>query len=170
MPTLANLGLTYPNPLDPAYADLWGPIINAILVAYDAQFGTRTIAQNFADLALSRAKLLDTSETAHGLGNISGAVTLDYTNGHYQFGTLTGNITSLTINNPPASGTAGWLTLELNQDGTGSRTLTLSSTTYKAAGGTLPTLTTTLGAQDFIYLTTRNGGTTWRVSAEKDVK
>lgn len=165
MPVSPNLGFTYPTPLDPATADLWGPVINTVLLAIDSEFATRTIAQDFADLVLSRAKLKDTSETVYNAGNISGAVTLDYTNGSYQYATLTGNVTSLTINNFPASGSGGWMTLELIQDGTGSRTLALGSA-YKTPSGDGVSLTTAASARDKLYLQTRDVGTIIDVTAQ----
>lgn len=164
MPALANFGLTYSNPFDPVYQDLWGGLLNAIVVAMDGEFATKTFAQSFADYQLSRAKLKDTSEVVYNAGNISGAVSLDYTNGCYQYATLTGNVTSLTISNWPASGTGGWMTLELTQDGTGSRTLTLGSA-YKTQGAAGVTLTTTASKRDKLYLQTRDAGTTIDVTA-----
>lgn len=167
MPTTDNLSLTYPTPLDPATADIWGDIINDIFIAFDDEFAERTIATSYADFAQSRMKLIDTSETVFSKGNVSGAVSLDYTNGHYQYMTLTGNISSLTISNFPASGTAGWMTLEMIQDGTGSRTLTLGSA-YKTPGGDGITLTTTASAVDTLHLFTRDAGTTIRVALNAD--
>ena len=122
------------------------------------------------DTILTRASFRDCSERAYSVGNVSGAVTLDYTNGHWQYMTLTGNITSLTINNPPASGEGGFLRLEMIQDGTGSRTLTYNTGTYKEVGGAAVVLTTTASATDEVYLWTRDGGTTWRISANLDFK
>ena len=159
MPTSPNLGFTYPTPLDPATADLWGGILNTLFLELDSEAATKTIAQSFADFELSRAKLVDTSETVHNAGNISGAVTLDYENGSYQYATLTGDVTSLTISNLPASGSGGWLTLELNQDGTGSRLLTLGSA-YKTAGGGGVTLSTGASERDYLFMFTRDAGTT----------
>jgi hypothetical protein len=159
MPTTPVLGGIYPTPLDPATADLWGDTLNDLFLLFDGEFGTRTVNQNFADFVLSRSKLKDTSETAYSAGNISGAVSLDYTNGSYQYATLTGNVSGLTITNWPASGSGGWMTLELIQDGTGSRTLTLGSA-YKTQSGDTVTLTTTASARDKLYLQTRDAGTT----------
>lgn len=39
MPTLVYSGLTYPTPLDPAYADIWGDILNDIFIQMDASNG-----------------------------------------------------------------------------------------------------------------------------------
>jgi len=159
MPVSPILGFTYPTPLDPATADLWGGTLNTLFLAIDSEFGTRTVAQNYADLVQSRMKMKDTSETVYNAGNISGAVSLDYTNGQYQYATLTGNVSSLTITNWPASGSGAWMTLELTQDGTGGRTLSLSSA-YKTAFGAGVTLTTTASARDKLYLQTKDAGTT----------
>ena len=147
MPTTPVLGGTYPTPLDPATADLWGDTLNDLFLLFDAEFGIRTVNQDFADFVLSRAKFKDPSETVYSAGNISGAVSLDYTNGSYQYATLTGNVTSLTISNLPATASGGWMTLELIQDGTGSRTLALGSA-YKTQSEEAVTLTTTATARD----------------------
>lgn len=113
--------------------------------------------------------ILDASEIAYDLSSISGAVAVDYENGHYQHGIVTGNISGITVSNWPASGKAGWITLELTQDGTGSRTLTLSSA-YETVGGAGITLTTTSGAKDKIRMETRDGGTTIDTFANLDIK
>ncbi|MFC1729750.1 hypothetical protein ACFL6I_05380 [candidate division KSB1 bacterium] len=74
--------------------------------------------------------------------------------------TLTGNCT-FTFSNPPTSGTGGTITLILKQDGTGSRTATWPAS-VKWAGGTAPTLTTTLTTgMDVLSFITTDGGTTW---------
>lgn len=65
--------------------------------------------------------------------------------------TLTGNITTMTLTNVTA-GKAG--TITFIQDGTGSRTATFS-TTFKFAGGSVPTLTTTANAIDILTYSCR---------------
>lgn len=117
-----------------------------------------TGAVNLQDKPLERSKLIDTSETAYSVGNVSGAVVLDYTDGHYQYATATGNITSLTINNLPATGSGGYLTLELAQDGTGNRTIALSSA-YNTVEGAGITLSTGASDVDVLRFETRDGGT-----------
>lgn len=116
---------------------------------------------------ITQGNFNDYSTTAYDLGNISGAVSVDYRNGGYQYGTLTGNITSLTINNFPASGKVGSLILELKQDGSGSRTISLSSA-YETAGGASVALSTSANAVDLLYLITRDGGSTIRASLLTD--
>lgn len=154
---------------DPAYKDSYGEPLYDYINETQSELVTKTVDQNFADKVLSRANMKDTAEKAYSLGNISGAVAVDYTNGQYQYATVTGNITGITVSNWPASGNAGWLTLELTQDGTGSRTLALSSA-YKTQGGDGITLTTTAGAKDKLRLETRDAGTTIDAFVNLDLK
>jgi hypothetical protein len=44
MPNLPYLGDAYPVPLDPAYADIWGDILNAMFVNFDAAIGKEQIS------------------------------------------------------------------------------------------------------------------------------
>ena len=111
----------------------------------------------------------DVAGSVYSLGNISGAVAIDYTNGSYQYGTATGNISSITISNWPATGKQGVLSLEIIQDATGSRTLTLSSA-YDTQGGITTTLSTAASAVDIVRFETRDGGTTIRTYINSDMK
>lgn len=167
MPTTTNFGWTYPTPLDPATQDLWGATLNTLFQDVDDEMATRTAAYDFADNDLERAVLVDTGEKLNALGNQSGAVAIDYTDGHYVTLTATGNISGITISNWPASGTPGWMTIEITQDGTGSRTLTLGAA-YKTAGGAGVTLSTAAASVDTLHLFTRDGGTTIYVIANLD--
>lgn len=155
---------------DPVDADTWGTTLNNWFANIPSWMKTRIGDMNFADYVLSRAKMKDTAEAVYSLGNISGAVAVDYTNGHWQYGTLTGNITGITISNPPATGSGGFLTLELIQDGTGSRTLTLDSAVYLTSGNATITLTTAASSVDKLRFETRNAGTTWSVFPNLDIR
>ena len=87
-------------------------------------------------------------------GNSSTALTIDWSTGHTQKVTLTGNCT-FTFSN----GIAGEVyILHLFQDGTGSRTVTWPAA-VKWAAGTAPTLTTTASRVDII--TFSFDGTDW---------
>lgn len=159
--TLTNLGLDYSDVAEEANRDQYGALINAILVAMDSEHATKTFAQNFADLVLSRPVLKDYAETVNALGNQSGAtVTVNMESGNHVTMTLTGNISTLTISNPPASGALGILTLQIKQDGTGGRTFSWPSA-VKWAGGNTPTVTATASRTDIYVLRTTDGGTTW---------
>ncbi|MFC1734343.1 hypothetical protein ACFL6I_28920 [candidate division KSB1 bacterium] len=111
------------------------------------------------DKVLQKPVLKDYGETLV-TANSSTAYTIDFTSGNTFKITMTGNCT-FTFSNPPASGTTGSFTLILIQDGTGSRTATWPAS-VDWAGGTAPTLTTTLttGTDVLTFLTT-DGGTVW---------
>jgi hypothetical protein len=95
----------------------------------------------------------------NALGSVSGSVTLDRHNGEYQTLTLSGNITALTINNWPATGKLGKLTLEITNGGT----YTIAwPTGTKWPGGNVPTLTAS--GTDIIVLMSHDAGTTVRGS------
>lgn len=113
-----------------------------------------------ADKVLSRAELKDYAETRTAPSSSSGSLTLDLENGNVFETTLTENITSLTISNPPASGKAGAFTWIVKQDGTGSRTVSWPGS-VKWAGGSAPTLTTDANAVDVLTFLTTDAGTTW---------
>jgi hypothetical protein len=89
----------------------------------------------------------------------TGARTLTASTADYQVFRLTGN-TTVTIAGAPASGTLGFVTVELVQDGTGSRTVTWPAS-VKWPGGAAPVLSPGANKVDMVQLTTRDGGTTW---------
>lgn len=161
MPTTTNLGLTYPTPLDPATADLWGDIVNDIVIAFDSEFATKTINQNFADKVLSRPNFKDEATTVYAHGNVTGAVTVDIANGNMQSMTLTGNVT-LTISNPAPTGNFGYLTLFITQDGTGGRTVTFPASCKNTSGSTFAITGTTLSTMTEVFAYTLDAGTLYR--------
>jgi hypothetical protein len=110
------------------------------------------------DPSLTRPLMGSPRETI-ATGSITGAQALDVASQSYFAYTLTGNVT-FSFSNVPSTGTAISVTVELLQDGTGSRTVTWPAS-VKWPGGTVPTLTTTAAKTDIITLLTRDGGTTW---------
>ena len=72
---------------------------------------------------------------------------------------LNANITTLTISNPPASGTGIGFTLVFTADGT-ARTVTWPAS-VKWDSGTAPTLTSTNGKKDVFTFVTLDAGTTY---------
>ncbi len=166
--TTTNLSLTKPAVNSAVDEDLWGDQWNTNADTLDSEAATATIDKDYADNEVSRANLKDISEVAYDLTNVSGAVAVDYENGHYQYGTVTGNITGITISNPPASGQVGFITLELTQDATGGRSLALSSSVYRQPGGGAVDFTTTANAVNKLRLETRDAGTTWDVVGNAD--
>lgn len=115
-----------------------------------------------ADNELQRPEIKDYA-IIHTTPSISsGAVTFDCANGNSFAVSLTENITSITLSNPPASGNYGEIVIEFTQDATGSRTVAGWPASVDWPGGTAPTITTTATTgRDKVFLSTRDGGTTW---------
>jgi len=157
---LTNLAASKPDPFAAVDEDLWGFIQNTFADAVDAEFATKTFAQNFADFVLSRPELKDYSETLATPSIASGVLTLDFEDGNHASVDLDENITSIVLSNPGATGKAGAFYLRLTQDATGSRTVVFPSK-IKFAGGTAPVVTSTaLRADEYVFRTT-NGGTSY---------
>ena len=103
---------------------------------------------------------LSYAETYVAVTSTSNATTVNCEAGNTFSHTLTEN-TTFTFSNPPATGTAYTMTIEVIQDsGASGYTLTWpTSVDFPAA--TAPTLTATASAVDVFVFTTRDGGTNW---------
>ena len=121
--------------------------------------GTLSGAVVAADQIISRAVFKDYGETAVTNATSGATETLDLESGNVFDLTLSANCT-ITLSNPPASGTSGSFTLILRQDGTGSRTVTWPAS-VDWASATAPTLTTDASAVDVLTFMTVDGGTIW---------
>lgn len=154
------LGQPNPVPFDVGESGLWGYILNTKLDSHEDEFGTRTQDQNYADLELQRPLLVDYAEKISNPSSSSGTLTLDYAVSNHFYTTLTENVTTLTISNPPASGRLGIITLEITQDGTGSRTFAFPAS-FNWPGGSTPTISSGAGETDIVVARTRDAGTTW---------
>jgi len=88
--------------------------------------------------------------------SVSGALTIDFANGYYQELTLTGNVTSLAFANGPASGEGKSVVVDFVQGGSGSYTVTFTSTKFDS--GIAPTLSTGVGDIDRIAFDITNDG------------
>ena len=119
-----------------------------------------TGSQNLQDNELIRAKLRDYSETVSSPAISSGTLTLNLETSNIFTVSLNAAITTLTISNPPASGSGGSFTLIFTADGT-ARAVTWPAS-VKWAGGTAPTITSTSGKVDSFAFFTSDGGTTWQ--------
>lgn len=163
----------YSNPAvgSPVDDNLWGGIIDSNYNIQDLGYGLRNLNLNFAGYELNNALIKYAGEVVYNLGTtLNGAVSVDLSNGNYQYGTLSGNITSLTITNPYASGKGSYFTLELNQPGGANYTITLSGAVYLTPGDVAVTLTAANSAKDKLRLESRNGGTTWDVFTNLNIK
>ena len=113
------------------------------------------------DITVDELHVVHVAETAFSLGGaVGGAVAIDYEDGTYQYGTVTSNITGITISNLPSNtDEVGALTVELIQDGGGGNTIDLTGGVFRSADGASIILSTTGGAIDKLRFETRDGGT-----------
>lgn len=112
---------------------------------------------DWVDKEHRRPKLKDYSETLVAHGNTGGGTEdFDLSAGNVHSATVNSSANTFTFSNPPASGTAGSLTLILTNGG--SQTVNWPAS-VDWAGGSAPTLTSS-GVDILTFLTT-NGGTTW---------
>ena len=112
------------------------------------------------DQLLTRPQLKSFSETSPTPEVSGGGLTLDLAAGNVFEVTLSGDVTSLALANPPPAGQAGALTLIVRQDGTGGRTLAWPAA-VRWAGGQAPAVSAAAQAIDIYTLITRDGGATW---------
>jgi hypothetical protein len=129
------------------------------LVLRDGSGVTALSGLNMADGVISRPRFTDYAETRTAPTISAGTLTLNLENGNVFSVSLNANITTLTIQNPPASGNAGSFTLQFTADGTG-RTVTWGAS-VKWPGGTAPTLTSTNAKRDTFVFFTVDAGTNW---------
>lgn len=120
--------------------------------------GTMTGELNLADNLLTRAYIKDYALVQAANAAATGSVDVDLVNGNEHHLTLTGNITTLTISNWPATGRRGKLTLYLKQGGAGSFTVAWPGAVDWGDVGA-PTLSTAPGDTDVVVLTTDDAGT-----------
>lgn len=125
-----------------------------------ASANTFTGAQNLQDNELIRAKIRDYSETVSSPTISAGTLVLNLETSNIFTVSLNAAITTLTISNPPASGSGGSFTLIFTADGT-ARAVTWPAS-IKWAGGTAPTITSTSGKADSFAFFTSDGGTNWQ--------
>jgi hypothetical protein len=100
------------------------------------------------------------NESYAAVTSSSNATTVDCEAGNTFMHTLTEN-TTFTFGNPPASGTAYTMTVEIIQDASASGYTVTWPTSVDWPAATAPTLTATASAVDLFVFTTRDGGTTW---------
>jgi len=108
-----------------------------------------TASPTFTGTLTNQGRAVD---TLHDLGNVTGTVTVDASQGNKFKATLTANITLAPPSNPPAAGLTQSLIVELVQDGTGSRTLTLDPAIKTGTTIGVPTLSTGAGKKDTLGL------------------
>jgi len=103
---------------------------------------------------------LSYAETYVAVTSTSNATTVNCEAGNTFSHTLTEN-TTFTFSNPPATGIAYTLSLEVIQDASASGFTVTWPTSVDWPTATAPTLTATASAKDVFVFTTHDGGTTW---------
>lgn len=126
-------------------------------------FGTGG-ALALADFQIRRAEFLDYAVTHNSVASSSGTVVLDLETGNSFVTTLTENITTVTLSNPPATGKYGQLVWKIIQDGGGGAFTVAFPVSVLWPGGAAPTITVSNDAIDEVTLRTIDAGTEWRGS------
>jgi len=112
------------------------------------------------EAVLSSAELRDYAETSPTATISAGVLTLDLAAGSVFEVTLTADVTSLVLANPPAPGRAGSCILLVREHATGGRSLAWPAS-VQWPGGEAPAVTFNPNALDVYCLVTREGGATW---------
>jgi len=100
------------------------------------------------------------NETYAAVTSSSSATTVNCETGNAFSHTLT-EATTFTFSNPPSSGTAYSMSIEIIQDSGGSGYAITWPTSVDWPSATAPTLTATASAKDVFVFYTRDGGTNW---------
>jgi len=101
--------------------------------------------------------------TSNSLTVSANAVACDLSTGNafeVDLEAATGTVT-ITLSNPPASGTYGECIIKVQQDTTASRAITWAGGTFAWPGGAAPTMSTAADAIDIYTFKTWDAGTTW---------
>jgi hypothetical protein len=150
--TLADLGITS-SAAEINYTDIatLGTSEASKVVTADAN-GDVNLTQELKATSYNESYVAVTSSGA--------ATTVNCEQGNTFSHTLTEN-TTFTFSNPPASGTAYSMSVEIIQDAGASGFTVTWPTSVDFPAATAPTLTATASAVDVFVFTTRDGGTTW---------
>ena len=136
-------------------------VTSAIQTQLDAKLETVDISTYTGDVDITGELIVDSyNETYVAVTSTSNATTVDCEAGNTFMHTLTEN-TTFTFSNPPASGTAYTMTLEVIQDASASGYTVTWPTSVDWPAATAPTLSADANAVDVFVFTTRDGGTTW---------
>ena len=100
---------------------------------FKAALTGQTLDNDMADAALVAAQIRDFSATKITVGVTSGAIAVNYSQGHYQAISTTGSIT-LSFNNFPGSGLYGYIKLQINITNV-AHTVTLPAAVSLGTGG-----------------------------------
>jgi hypothetical protein len=163
---ITNLGITSTaaelNILDGVTATNLELNYNDIVTLGTSAASKAVTADANGDVILSEElKATSYNETYVAVTSTANATTVNSEAGNTFMHTLTEN-TTFTFSNPPASGTAYTMSIEIIQDASASGFTVTWPTSVDWPAATAPTLTATANAVDVFVFATRDGGTTWR--------
>jgi len=155
--TLVSLGITA-TAAELNYVD---GVTSNIQTQLDAKLESVDISTYTGDVDITGELVVDSyNESYAAVTSTTNATTVDCEAGNTFMHTLTEN-TTFTFSNPPSSGTAYTMTVEIIQDSSASGYTVTWPTSVDWPSATAPTLTATASAVDVFVFTTRDGGTTW---------
>jgi hypothetical protein len=96
----------------------------------------------------------------------SGTVNIDCSAGDFFTLALTANVTSITFSNLPAAGKGASLAIQIQQDGTGGRTVALPAS-FKATGGSDVAVQAAANARTLLTITSFDQGTRWEYAMQE---
>jgi hypothetical protein len=136
--------------------------IGVTIQGYDADTAKLDVEQTFTtnQTVTAEFKANSYNETYSAVTSTTNATTVNCETGNTFMHTLTEN-TTFTFSNPPATGTAYTMTVEIIQDAGASGYIVTWPTSVDFPAATAPTLTATASAVDVFVFTTRDGGTNW---------
>ena len=135
--------------------------VDGVTSAVQTQLDAKMTPSYTGDVDITGELIVDSyNETYTAVTSTTNATTVDCEAGNTFSHTLTEN-TTFTFSNPPASGTAYTMTVEIIQDASASGYTVTWPTSVDWPAATAPTLTATASAVDVFVFTTRDGGTTW---------
>lgn len=125
---------------------------------------THEASINMGDNVLRRPLLADYAVKHASISSSSGTLTIDLTAGNSFVTTLTENVSTVTISNPPDTGDYGQFVIKIIQDGAGGAHTVTWPASVLWPGAAAPTMTVTNNAIDEFTLRTIDAGTEWRGS------
>lgn len=172
---------TSPTNVEQALTELQAEIDAVTQIVVQEDDGSPTVVASEIDVPNGTLDVSGTVATLNYLGSrgggrgtldarsVSGAITLDLAAYNAFQLTLTGNVTSVTLSNPPPSGVDATWPLAVIQGGSGGYTWAWpAACKFRATDGTntgsAPALFTAVGGQDDFDISTGDGGTTYGVT------
>ena len=136
-------------------------VTSAIQTQLNAKLSSVDLSSYTGDVSIIGELVADSyNERYVAVTSASSATTVNCEAGNTFMHTLT-EATTFTFSNPPASGTAYTMSIEIIQDASATGFAVTWPTSVDFPAATAPTLTATASAVDVFVFTTRDGGTTW---------